>query len=194
MPNLSSICDQIGFVLCPPWGGPGWDQTDRSNFTFLTMCFCWHYAGALAVLAANSAASRWYVGERGPGTVRESGWPRAIPRPNATLGNLATSVSWDKKSGRPCVSEHGLVRGLAGKDGLDATAEQTVLSSLPERAGVSRQLSQIPDCHCLPCSCNESCQLKFGDIDVELDCGMCVCKGNKSSSGALLPESGSDDK
>uniref|UniRef100_A0A672V856 Transmembrane protein 45B n=1 Tax=Strigops habroptila TaxID=2489341 RepID=A0A672V856_STRHB len=56
---------QIGFVLSPPWGGPGWDQTDRSNFAFLTMCFCWHYAGALAVLAANSAASRWYVGERG---------------------------------------------------------------------------------------------------------------------------------
>ncbi|KGL97910.1 Transmembrane protein 45B, partial [Charadrius vociferus] len=52
---------QIGFVLFPPWGGPGWDQTDRSNFVFLTMCFCWHYVGALAVLAANSAASRWYV-------------------------------------------------------------------------------------------------------------------------------------
>lgn len=54
---------------------------------------------------------------------------------------------------------------------------------------------QIPDrCHCLPRSCNESCQLKLGDIDVELDCGMCIRKGNKSSSGALLPESGSDDK
>ncbi|XP_075377334.1 transmembrane protein 45B-like [Mycteria americana] len=92
---------QIGFVLSPPWGGPGWDQTDRSNFAFLTVCFCWHYAGALAVLAANSAASR---------------------------------------------------------------------------------------------CCNESCQLKFGDIDVELDCGMCVRKGNKSSGGALLPESTSDDK
>ncbi|NXX22649.1 TM45B protein, partial [Podargus strigoides] len=92
---------QIGFVLSPPWGGPGWDQTDRGNFTFLTMCFCWHYAGAIAVLAANSAASR---------------------------------------------------------------------------------------------CCNESCQLKFGDIDVELDCGMCIRKGNKSSNGALLPESTSDDK
>ncbi|KFV84137.1 Transmembrane protein 45B, partial [Struthio camelus australis] len=52
---------QIGFVLSPPWGGLGWDQTDRGNFMFLTMCFCWHYAGALAVMAANSAASRWYV-------------------------------------------------------------------------------------------------------------------------------------
>uniref|UniRef100_A0A8C3JN47 TM45B protein n=1 Tax=Calidris pygmaea TaxID=425635 RepID=A0A8C3JN47_9CHAR len=92
---------QIGFVLFPPWGGPGWDQTDRNNFIFLTMCFCWHYAGALAVLAANSAASR---------------------------------------------------------------------------------------------CCNESCQLKFGDIDVELDCGMCIRKGNKSSSSALLPESPLDDK
>ncbi|NXW48496.1 TM45B protein, partial [Nyctiprogne leucopyga] len=92
---------QIGFVLSPPWGGPGWDQTDCSNITFLTMCFCWHYAVALAILAANSAASR---------------------------------------------------------------------------------------------CCNESCQLKFGDIDVELDCGVCVRKGNKSSSRALLPESTSDDK
>ncbi|XP_010294498.1 PREDICTED: transmembrane protein 45B-like [Phaethon lepturus] len=92
---------QIGFVLSPPWGGPGWDQTERSNFAFLTMCFCWHYAGVLAVLAANSAASR---------------------------------------------------------------------------------------------CCNESCHLKFGDIDVELDCGMCMRKSKKSSSGALLPESTSDDK
>ncbi|NXF96975.1 TM45B protein, partial [Eubucco bourcierii] len=92
---------QIGFVLCPPWGGPGWDQADRSNLTFLTMCFCWHYLGTLAVLAANAAASR---------------------------------------------------------------------------------------------CCNESCQLKFGDIDVELDCGMCIRKGIKSSESTLLPESPSDDK
>ncbi|XP_057289013.1 transmembrane protein 45B-like [Pezoporus wallicus] len=92
---------QIGFVLSPPWGGAGWDLTDHTNFTVLTMCFCWHYAGALAVLAANAAASR---------------------------------------------------------------------------------------------CCNESCQLRFGDIDVELDCGMCIRKGNKSSGGALLPESPSDDK
>ncbi|KAM6334356.1 LOW QUALITY PROTEIN: transmembrane protein 45B-like [Alca torda] len=89
---------QIGFVLFPPWGGPGCDQTDRSNFVFLTMCFCWHYAGALAILAANSAASR---------------------------------------------------------------------------------------------CCNESCQ-QFGDIDVDLDCGMCI-RRQQSSSGALLPESPSDD-
>ncbi|XP_009866397.1 PREDICTED: transmembrane protein 45B-like [Apaloderma vittatum] len=42
--------------------------------------------------------------------------------------------------------------------------------------------------------CNESCQLKFGDIDVELDCGMCIRKSKQSSGGALLPESASDDK
>ncbi|NXG23655.1 TM45B protein, partial [Grallaria varia] len=92
---------QVGFVLSPPWGGPGWDQTDPSNLTFLTMCFCWHYAGALAVVAANSAASR---------------------------------------------------------------------------------------------CCNKSCQLKFGDIDVELDCGLCLRRGAKNSRSALLPESGVDDK
>ncbi|NXT64079.1 TM45B protein, partial [Chaetops frenatus] len=92
---------QIGFVLSPPWGGPGWDQSDSSNLLFLTMCFCWHYLGALAIVAANAAAS-----------------------------------------------------------------------------------------HC----CNESCQLKFGDIDVELDCGLCLHRGKKNSSGALLPESSLDDK
>ncbi|NXK90540.1 TM45B protein, partial [Formicarius rufipectus] len=92
---------QIGFVLSPPWGGPGWDQSDPSNLTFLTMCFCWHYLGAVAVVAANSAATR---------------------------------------------------------------------------------------------CCNESCPLKFRDIDVELDCGLCLRRGPKSSRGALLPESSSDDK
>ncbi|XP_026513773.1 transmembrane protein 45B-like [Terrapene carolina triunguis] len=51
---------QIGFVLSPPWGGPGWDQTDRGNFKFLTMCFFWHYAAALLVTAANSVFSYWY--------------------------------------------------------------------------------------------------------------------------------------
>ncbi|NWV10742.1 TM45B protein, partial [Ptilonorhynchus violaceus] len=92
---------QIGFVLSPPWGGAGWDQSDPGNASFLTVCFCWHLAGALAVLAANAAASR---------------------------------------------------------------------------------------------CCNESCQLKFGDIDVELDCGLCLRRGKKSSSSALLPESSSEDK
>ncbi|OXB57346.1 hypothetical protein ASZ78_007668, partial [Callipepla squamata] len=41
-------------------------------------------------------------------------------------------------------------------------------------------------------NCNESCQLRFGDIDVELDCGMCMRK--KGSGGALLPEGGMDEK
>lgn len=89
MPDVSSICDQIGFVLSPPWGGPGWDQTDRSNFAFLTVCFCWHYAGVLAVLAANSAASRWYVGDKGgPSTVHKLGGPTAILKLSLSLLQL----------------------------------------------------------------------------------------------------------
>lgn len=61
-PDFFFICDQIGFVLSPPWGGPGWDDSDSSNLLFLTMCFCWHYIGALAVVAANAVASHWYEG------------------------------------------------------------------------------------------------------------------------------------
>ncbi|KAJ1174992.1 hypothetical protein NDU88_000283 [Pleurodeles waltl] len=44
---------QIGFVLYPPWGGPEWNQTDHENVMFITMCFCWHYAAALILMAAN---------------------------------------------------------------------------------------------------------------------------------------------
>lgn len=61
-PNFFFIRDQIGFVLSPPWGGPGWDQSDPSNLLFLTMCFCWHYVGALAVVATNAAVTHWYEG------------------------------------------------------------------------------------------------------------------------------------
>lgn len=108
MPNTSSVCDQIGFVLTPPWGGPGWDQTDRSNITFLTMCFCWHYAGALAVLAANAAASRWYVGERGTEGQEHLQNPVLPWKPQHLCRGL----------GKPRVhGEHGLLHGLAGRDG-----------------------------------------------------------------------------
>uniref|UniRef100_A0A8B9HZW6 Transmembrane protein 45B n=1 Tax=Anser brachyrhynchus TaxID=132585 RepID=A0A8B9HZW6_9AVES len=99
---------QIGFVLTPPWGGPGWDQTDRSNVTFLTMCFCWHYAGALAVLAANAATSRWYVGERGTEGQEHLQNPVLPWEPQHLCRGL----------GKPRVrGEHGLLRGLAGSDG-----------------------------------------------------------------------------
>lgn len=44
---------QIGFVLYPPWGGPEWNQTEHENIMFITMCFCWHYAAALILIATN---------------------------------------------------------------------------------------------------------------------------------------------
>uniref|UniRef100_A0A8D0G5E7 Transmembrane protein 45B n=1 Tax=Sphenodon punctatus TaxID=8508 RepID=A0A8D0G5E7_SPHPU len=44
---------QIGFVLFPPWGGPAWDETDESNIMFITMCFFWHYAVAVLIIAVN---------------------------------------------------------------------------------------------------------------------------------------------
>ncbi|XP_075377294.1 LOW QUALITY PROTEIN: transmembrane protein 45B-like [Mycteria americana] len=44
---------QIGVVLFQPWGGPTWDENDHSNIMFLTMCFFWHWAAAVAILATN---------------------------------------------------------------------------------------------------------------------------------------------
>uniref|UniRef100_A0A674IA03 Transmembrane protein 45B n=1 Tax=Terrapene triunguis TaxID=2587831 RepID=A0A674IA03_9SAUR len=62
---------QIGFVLYPPWGGPGWDQTDHENIMFLTMCFSWHYIGALLLFIINYTIVYWYV--VGPGGGRQDG-------------------------------------------------------------------------------------------------------------------------
>ncbi|XP_053313598.1 transmembrane protein 45A [Spea bombifrons] len=44
---------QIGFVLFPPGGGPEWNQMDHNNVMFITMCYCWHYAFALLIVAVN---------------------------------------------------------------------------------------------------------------------------------------------
>ncbi|XP_063167207.1 transmembrane protein 45B-like [Candoia aspera] len=44
---------QIGFVLYPPWGEPKWDENNHENIMFITMCFCWHYAIAILIIAAN---------------------------------------------------------------------------------------------------------------------------------------------
>ncbi|NWZ37209.1 TM45B protein, partial [Brachypodius atriceps] len=44
---------QIGVVLFRPWGGPVWDENDHSNIMFLTMCFFWHWAAAVAIVAVN---------------------------------------------------------------------------------------------------------------------------------------------
>ncbi|XP_056267612.1 transmembrane protein 45B [Pseudoliparis swirei] len=45
---------QIGFVLFPP-SGPLWDLTLHSNLMFITMCFCWHFAAALLLVACISS-------------------------------------------------------------------------------------------------------------------------------------------
>ncbi|KAG8434702.1 hypothetical protein GDO86_012889 [Hymenochirus boettgeri] len=44
---------QIGFVLYPLGGAAEWNQTDHENIMFITMCFCWHYAVALLIMAIN---------------------------------------------------------------------------------------------------------------------------------------------
>ncbi|KAM8900581.1 transmembrane protein 45B isoform 1-T3 [Spinachia spinachia] len=46
---------QIGFVLYPP-SGPKWDLTLHDNMMFVTMCFCWHLAVALLLVAGISSA------------------------------------------------------------------------------------------------------------------------------------------
>uniref|UniRef100_A0A8D2ITW2 Transmembrane protein 45B n=1 Tax=Varanus komodoensis TaxID=61221 RepID=A0A8D2ITW2_VARKO len=50
---------QVGFVLYPPWGGPGWNQADPGNKNFLTMCFFWHYAVGLLSMAVSGFFSTW---------------------------------------------------------------------------------------------------------------------------------------
>ncbi|XP_053166176.1 transmembrane protein 45A isoform X2 [Hemicordylus capensis] len=52
---------QIGFVLYPPSGSSEWNQTDHNNVMFLTMCFCWHYAFALLIIAMNYTIVNWVV-------------------------------------------------------------------------------------------------------------------------------------
>lgn len=44
---------QIGFVLFP-FSGPQWDLTQHDNIMFVTMCFCWHLATALLLVASTS--------------------------------------------------------------------------------------------------------------------------------------------
>uniref|UniRef100_A0A8D0E548 Transmembrane protein 45B n=1 Tax=Salvator merianae TaxID=96440 RepID=A0A8D0E548_SALMN len=46
---------QIGFVLYPPSGGPQWEEEDHGNIMFITMCFCWHYATSILIVALNYA-------------------------------------------------------------------------------------------------------------------------------------------
>lgn len=58
MPYLFLIL-QIGFVLYPPSGSPEWNQMDHNNMMFLTMCYCWHYAFALLIMAVNFTVVSW---------------------------------------------------------------------------------------------------------------------------------------
>ncbi|XP_062983701.1 transmembrane protein 45A [Elgaria multicarinata webbii] len=55
---------QIGFVLYPPSGSPEWNQMDHNNIMFLTMCYCWHYAFALLIMALNYTIVSWVVRSR----------------------------------------------------------------------------------------------------------------------------------
>ncbi|KAM7374312.1 hypothetical protein PAMP_006978 [Pampus punctatissimus] len=45
---------QIGFVLYP-LSGPQWDLELHGNIMFVTMCFCWHLAVALLIVACTYA-------------------------------------------------------------------------------------------------------------------------------------------
>ncbi|KAK5858400.1 hypothetical protein PBY51_002543 [Eleginops maclovinus] len=45
---------QIGFVLYP-LSGPQWDLKLHDNIMFITMCFCWHLAVALLLVASTSS-------------------------------------------------------------------------------------------------------------------------------------------
>ncbi|XP_067326867.1 transmembrane protein 45B-like [Anolis sagrei] len=42
---------QIGSVLYPPFGRPDWDLEDHDNMMFVIMCYCWHYAIDILIVA-----------------------------------------------------------------------------------------------------------------------------------------------
>ncbi|KAM3601156.1 uncharacterized protein V6R79_008513 [Siganus canaliculatus] len=50
---------QIGFVLYPP-SGPEWDLKLHDNVMFVTMCFCWHLATAI-LLVASTYCAVWFT-------------------------------------------------------------------------------------------------------------------------------------
>ncbi|KAG2466342.1 TM45B protein, partial [Polypterus senegalus] len=50
---------QIGFVLYPPNGAPQWDLQDHNNMMFITMCYCWHYAFSLLLVAGIYTITSW---------------------------------------------------------------------------------------------------------------------------------------
>ncbi|KAM9348789.1 transmembrane protein 45B isoform 1-T2 [Symphorus nematophorus] len=60
---------QIGFVLYPP-SGAQWDLTEHGNVMFVTMCFCWHLAVALLLVACTSSAV-WFTVTRFSGRGRD---------------------------------------------------------------------------------------------------------------------------
>ncbi|KAM9728337.1 transmembrane protein 45B [Menidia menidia] len=53
---------QIGFVLYP-LRGPAWDLKLHDNIMFITMCFCWHMAVAL-LLVASTSFTVWFIVRR----------------------------------------------------------------------------------------------------------------------------------
>lgn len=53
---------QIGFVLYP-LRGPQWDLDLHANIMFVTMCFCWHLAVALLLVASTSCVV-WFMVNR----------------------------------------------------------------------------------------------------------------------------------
>ncbi|XP_041030078.1 transmembrane protein 45B [Carcharodon carcharias] len=52
---------QIAFVLYPPSGGPKWNENDHENIMFITLCFSWHFAVALSIVAVNYTLMYWLI-------------------------------------------------------------------------------------------------------------------------------------
>lgn len=50
-----------------------WDEKDHNNVMFLTMCFFWHWAAAVAILAVNYVLTYWYGWSRDLGR-KGCGW------------------------------------------------------------------------------------------------------------------------
>lgn len=77
-----------------------WDENDHNNIMFLTMCFFWHWAAAVTILAVNYTLTYWYSWDRGWELGQElgQGWGGQAGRDGCSETQMYPSPSCSTKS------------------------------------------------------------------------------------------------